>query len=63
MRKEGIGVDLIEAIVRAPLRRRRDERGNPIAVGRSPSGRQLEIVIALDDPGYVITVIVRRNSR
>ena len=63
MRKEGLGFDLIEAIVRAPLRRRWDDTGNPIVVGHDPGGRPIEVVLALDDPGYVITVIVRRTPR
>ncbi|HEX5763287.1 MAG TPA: hypothetical protein VFY04_09225 [Solirubrobacterales bacterium] len=63
MRKEGLGFDLIKAIVRAPLRRRWDEAGNPIAVGHDLAGRHIEVVLALDDPGYVITVIVRRTPR
>lgn len=40
-----------------------DAAGNLIAVGECSDGRMVEIVLALDDPGYVITVIPRRKSR
>ena len=33
-----------------------DPDGRPIFVGRVRDGRLMEVVIALDDPGYVITV-------
>jgi hypothetical protein len=63
MRRERIWPRTIEEIVIAPERRRIDSKGNPIAVGRDSLGRTLEIVLALDDPGYVITVIARRKRR
>jgi hypothetical protein len=40
-----------------------DDAGNLIAVGQCDDGRMVEIVLALDDPGYVITVIARRKRR
>jgi hypothetical protein len=33
-----------------------DPDGRPIFAGRVRDGRLMEVVIALDDPGYVITV-------
>jgi hypothetical protein len=34
-----------------------DSDGNPILIGTDDDGRLLEVVIALDDPEFVITVI------
>jgi hypothetical protein len=62
MRRDGILTSTIEAVVIAPDRRRVDKDGNSIAVGRDGS-RTLEVVLASDVPGYVITVIVRRKAR
>jgi hypothetical protein len=50
-------------MVASPEQWRMDEAGNPIAVGQSADGRPVEIVIALDEPDYVITVIARRKGR
>jgi hypothetical protein len=38
-----------------------DEAGNPIAIGRDSDGRRVKVVIAFDDPAYVITVIAKRK--
>jgi hypothetical protein len=62
MRRDGIQASTIEEIVIAPDRRRVDGDGNSIAVGRD-GDRALEVVLASDVPGYVITVIVRRKAR
>jgi hypothetical protein len=62
MRRGRIQSSTIEAIVLAPDRRRIDKDGNSIAVGRD-GGRTIEVVLASDVPGYVITVIVRRKAR
>jgi hypothetical protein len=53
----------VEGMIASPDQWRMDDAGNPVAVGRSIDGRVVEIVIALDDPGYVITVIARRKKR
>lgn len=63
MRHEGIQLSTIEAIVVAPERRRIDDESNSVVVGRDDGGRILEVVLASDVPGYVITVIVRRKPR
>jgi len=63
MRKEELSAETIEAIVLMSEGRRADVQGNPVAVGRDTRGRLIEVVVALDDLGYVITVIVRRRQR
>jgi hypothetical protein len=63
MRKEGLARETIEAIALMADERRVDARGNPVAIGRDMRGQLIEVVIALDDLGYVITVIVRRKQR
>jgi len=63
MRRGRIWPRTVEEIVISPEHRRIDDKGNPIAVGRDSTGRTLEIVLALDDPDYVITVILRRKPR
>jgi hypothetical protein len=63
MRWAGISRGAAGAIVAAPDAFSFDETGNPIAIGRDSSGRIVKVVIALDDPGYVITVIVKGKRR
>ncbi|HEX5375544.1 MAG TPA: DUF4258 domain-containing protein [Solirubrobacterales bacterium] len=63
MRRDGIAEKIVEAIAAMPDARRVDGRGNPIAIGRDERGRPIEIVVALDDLDYVITVIARRKQR
>jgi hypothetical protein len=63
MRGAGIDPGLVESIVAAPEVRAVDPDGNPILMGSHSDGRPLEIVIALDDPAFVITVIPRRKRR
>jgi hypothetical protein len=53
----------VESIGSSPEHWRMDDAGNLVAVGQCGDGRMIEIVLALDDPGYVITVIARRKSR
>jgi hypothetical protein len=62
MRRERIQPSAIEGIVADPRGRRIDGDGNSIAVGHE-GGRIIEVVLASDVPGYVITVIVRRKPR
>lgn len=62
MRGGRIQSSTIEAIVISPDRRRIDKDGNSVAVGRD-GDRTIEVVLASDVPGYVITVIVRRKAR
>jgi hypothetical protein len=63
MRGVGIGPEVVESIVAAPEARAVDTDGNPILTGSHGDGQPLEIVIALDDPEFVITVIPRRKRR
>jgi hypothetical protein len=63
MRRGKIQRSTIEAIVVDPERRRIDREGNSIAIGRDRFRRTIEVVLASDMPGYVITVIVRRKPR
>lgn len=63
MRRDKIRLGVVESIVLAPERRRVDDKGNSVAIGRDERGRTLEVVLASDVPGYVITVIVRRKPR
>lgn len=63
MRRAKTQASTIEAIVLAPERRRIDDDGNSVAIGSDERGRTLEVVLASDVPGYVITVIVRRKPR
>jgi len=50
-------------MVIAPERWRIDNEGNSVAVGRDNGDRTLEVVLASDTPGYVITVIIRKKAR
>jgi len=63
MRRDGISRPVVESIVTGPDSTRIDVSGNFVAIGRDTRGRPIEIVTALDDPGYVITVIARRRAR
>jgi hypothetical protein len=63
MRRDGISRPVIESIVADPDGTRFDVSGNVVVMGRDMRKRSIEVVIALDDPGYVITVIARRKSR
>jgi hypothetical protein len=63
MRRDGVSAKTVESVVASPRSRRFDVKGNPVIEGRDARGRSIEVVTALDDPGYVITVIARRRSR
>jgi len=63
MRGARIGQEAVESIAAAPESRAVDSDGNPILIGTDDDGRLLEVVIALDDPPFVITVIPRRKRR
>lgn len=63
MRGAGIGRETVESIAAAPESRAVDSDGNPILIGADADGQPLEVVIALDDPEFVITVIPRRKRR
>jgi len=59
MRLYGIGPDDVEAVLADPLERQIDERGNSRLIGNAPDGRPILVVVARDDPDFVITVFVR----
>jgi hypothetical protein len=63
MRWGRLDPETIARIAAAPTVRTTDGRGNLIVVGRDERGRKIRIVIALDDPGYVTTVIVKGRRR
>jgi hypothetical protein len=47
----------VEAIVHAGSSVRTDKKGRPVFAGRSSDRRLVEVVVALDIPDYVITVM------
>ena len=49
----------VEAVVGSPTGRARDERGNARLSGESEDGRRILVVLAGDDPDFVITVFPR----
>lgn len=59
MRLYGISVEAVEAVVAAPAVREIDERGNARLVAEVGDGRRILVVVAGDDPGFVITVFPR----
>lgn len=59
MRWAGLCVDAVEYVVTHADDRESDEGGNPIVIGRVQGGRLVKVVIALDDPDFVITVITK----
>ena len=56
MRLHGLAPEEVAAIARAATPATRDSRGRPIFAGRIADGRQIEVVMALDEPDFVITV-------
>jgi hypothetical protein len=63
MRGADVEPSVIEEIAAAPASHSTDSKGNPILTGYDDSGRLFEVVVALDDPEFVITVIPRRERR
>ena len=59
MRLYRIGADDVEAAVVSPSSRELDERGNARLVGETGDGRPILVVVAGDDPDFVITVFLR----
>ncbi|HLI31800.1 MAG TPA: DUF4258 domain-containing protein [Solirubrobacteraceae bacterium] len=59
MRLYGISAEDVEATVADPVSRQADERGNARLSGQSGDGRSILVVVARDDPGFVITVFPR----
>jgi hypothetical protein len=50
-----LSVEIAEIVAEGQVSRI-DPDGRPIFAGRVHDGRLMEVVIALDEPGYVITV-------
>lgn len=59
MRLYGIASDDIEATVASPASREFDDRGNARLSGETSDGRPILVVVAHDDPDFVITVFLR----
>ncbi len=55
MRLYGILPGDVESVAMNPTTVSRDERGNPRFVGVDASGRAIIVVVAGDDPDFVIT--------
>jgi hypothetical protein len=58
MRLYGIGRADVEAVIASPGERNIDDRVNERA-GKVADGRPILVVVARDDPAFVITVFVR----
>jgi hypothetical protein len=59
MRLYGIDPADVEAAIADPASRTSDDRGNARLVRTTGDGRPILVVVARDDPGFVITVFVR----
>ncbi len=59
MRLYRISVDDVELTVANPSGRELDERGNLRLAGETGDGRSILVVVAGDEPGFVITVFLR----
>lgn len=59
MRLYGISAEDVEAVVGAPAARELDEHGNTRLTAEASDGRRILVVVAGNDPGFVITVFPR----
>jgi hypothetical protein len=59
MRLYRISAHDVDAAVSTPARRDLDERGNARLAGETGDGRPILVVVARDDPDFVITVFLR----
>jgi hypothetical protein len=59
MRLYRIGADDIRATMLDPAARELDARGNARLTGETGDGRPILVVVAGDDPDFVITVFLR----
>jgi hypothetical protein len=59
MRLYRIGADDIHATMLEPATRELDARGNARLAGETGAGRPTLVVVAGDDPDFVITVFLR----
>ena len=62
MRLYGITEVDVAATIRDPRSSEPDERGNPRLVGETADGRPILVVVAADDPDFVITTFLFRVS-
>jgi hypothetical protein len=59
MRLYGIGPADVESAIASPMNRERDDRGNARLTAETGDGRPILVVVAQDDPEFVITVFLR----
>ena len=59
MRLYGISIEDVQAAIAAPAVREVDERGNARLLAEVGAGRRILVVVAGDDPSFVITVFPR----
>jgi len=59
MRLYGIALDDVASAAGDPVARDVDDRGNTRLTGRTLDGRLILVVVAGDDPDFVITVFLR----
>lgn len=59
MRLYRIASDDVESAIREPTTQELDDLGNTRLVGRTTDGRPILVVVAGDDPDFVITVFLR----
>ncbi len=52
-------MQVVEAAIAAPAAREVDERGNARLIAETGDGRRILVVVAGDDPSFVITVFPR----
>jgi Domain of unknown function (DUF4258) len=59
MRLYRIAAEDVESTIRDPETRELDDRGNARLTGETADGRPILVVVAGDDPDFVITVFLR----
>jgi hypothetical protein len=59
IRLYSIAPEDVEAVVSNPVDRALDDRGNARLSGETADGRPILVVVAHDDPDFVITVFLR----
>lgn len=59
MRLYGVSANDVEATIANPAGRELDDRGNARLTGETGDGRPILVVVAGDDPDFVITVFLR----
>jgi hypothetical protein len=59
MRLYGISQDDVESVIASPTGRDHDDRGNARLSGETGDGRPILVVVAQDDPDFVITAFLR----